>query len=84
MAFIEMGRGGEIMMVMFFAQRVILDKTKFNEVPAMLQPGVHEILIDNELNNGARHTLNSELCLYLALNSHYMIHSFCESAFCLK
>lgn len=42
-------RGGEGMIEMFFAQRVILDKTKFNEVPAVLQPGVREILVDSGL-----------------------------------
>lgn len=42
-------RGGEDMMAMFFAQRVILDKTKFSEVPASLQAGVKEILVDSGL-----------------------------------
>lgn len=37
------------MMAMFFAQRVILDKTKFNEVPTSLQPGVRDILVDSGL-----------------------------------
>jgi len=37
-------RGGETMMAMFFAQRVILEKTKFSEVPSSLQEGVKEIL----------------------------------------
>lgn len=37
------------MMAMFFAQRVILGKTKYNEVPATLQPGVKEILVDSGL-----------------------------------
>ncbi|WP_268766636.1 hypothetical protein [Lysinibacillus macroides] len=32
------------MMAMFFAQRVILGKTEFSEVPASLQEGVKEIL----------------------------------------
>lgn len=40
-------KGGEIMMAMFFAQRVILGKTKFNEVPVSLQEGVKEILVDS-------------------------------------
>ncbi|MFJ8100435.1 hypothetical protein [Lysinibacillus sp. NPDC096212] len=35
------------MMAMFFAQRVILGKTKFNEVPATLQEGVKEILVES-------------------------------------
>ena len=37
------------MMAMFFAQRVILDKTKFKDVPASLQQGVKEILVDSGL-----------------------------------
>ncbi len=40
-------KGGETMMAMFFAQRVILSKTKFGEVPASLQGGVKEILVDS-------------------------------------
>ena len=38
--------GGEIMMAMFFAQRVILGKTSFAEVPAKLKDQVHELLVD--------------------------------------
>lgn len=41
--------GGDVMMAMFFAQRVILGKTAFNEVPSTLQPGVREILEDSGL-----------------------------------
>lgn len=37
------------MMAMFFAQRVILDKTKFADVPKTLKPQVAEILIDSGL-----------------------------------
>jgi len=40
-------KGGETMMAMFFAQRVILGKTQFNEVPTSLQPGVKEILVES-------------------------------------
>lgn len=43
------GEGGEIMMAMFFAQRVILGKTEFAEVPAKLKEQVREILIDSGL-----------------------------------
>lgn len=42
-------KGGEDMMAMFFAQRVILNKTKYNEVPTSLQPQVREILVDSGL-----------------------------------
>lgn len=42
-------KGGEIMMAMFFAQRVILGKTQYSEVPSTLQPGVMEILEDSGL-----------------------------------
>lgn len=41
--------GGEVMMAMFFAQRVILGKTAYNEVPVSLQPGVKDILVDSGL-----------------------------------
>lgn len=37
------------MMAMFFAQRVILGKTKFADVPAVLKPQVAEILTDSGL-----------------------------------
>lgn len=39
--------GGETMMAMLMAQRVILGKMTFAEVPASLQPQVKEILIDS-------------------------------------
>lgn len=42
-------KGGEVMMAMFFAQRVILGKTAYSEVPATLQAGVKEILVDSGL-----------------------------------
>ena len=38
-----------LMMAMFFAQRVILGKTAFAEVPAALQQGCAEVLIDSGL-----------------------------------
>lgn len=37
------------MMAMFFAQRVILGKTNFDDVPKALKAGVAEILIDSGL-----------------------------------
>ena len=37
------------MMTMFFAQRVILGKTSFEDVPAALKKGCAEILIDSGL-----------------------------------
>ncbi|MEC0092925.1 hypothetical protein [Paenibacillus macquariensis] len=37
------------MMANFFAQRVILGKTKFSEIPSSLQTGVREVLIDSGL-----------------------------------
>lgn len=37
------------MMAMFFAQRVILGKTAFNEVPASLKEGVKQILVESGL-----------------------------------
>lgn len=38
-----------LMMAMFFAQRVILGKTTFDDVPGALKPGCAEILIDSGL-----------------------------------
>ncbi|MGE7121789.1 hypothetical protein ACQKIC_16355 [Peribacillus sp. NPDC046944] len=35
------------MMALFFAQRVILGKTEFNDVPSTLKPGVYENLKDS-------------------------------------
>lgn len=37
------------MMAMFFAQRVILGKTEFADVPKALKKGVAEVLIDSGL-----------------------------------
>lgn len=41
-----MGKGGKTMMAMFFAQRVILGKTEFKDVPAKLKAKVKELLVD--------------------------------------
>ena len=38
--------GGEIMMAMFFAQRVILGKMSFADVPEKLKEQVRELLVD--------------------------------------
>lgn len=45
------GIGGETMMAMLMAQRVILDKMTFAEVPSSLQPQVKEILIDSGMGH---------------------------------
>ena len=37
------------MMAMFFAQRVILGKTQFTDVPKALKAGTAEVLIDSGL-----------------------------------
>ncbi|WP_340025961.1 hypothetical protein MHI24_12545 [Paenibacillus sp. FSL K6-1096] len=37
-------------MVLFFAQRVTLGKTKYSEVPSTLKPAVKEILVENGLS----------------------------------
>ena len=44
-----LGEGGEIMMALFFAQRVILGKTEFKNVPAKLKSQVKELLVDSGL-----------------------------------
>lgn len=41
--------GGAQVMAMFFAQRVILGKTAFREVPKALKQGVAEVLLDSGL-----------------------------------
>lgn len=43
------GKDWCIMMAMFFAQRVILGKTKFSDVPKTLQPGTAEVLLESGL-----------------------------------
>lgn len=42
-------KGGEDMMAMFFAQRVILEKTAYKDVPSTLKPAVKEILEESGL-----------------------------------
>jgi len=42
-------KGDIVMMTMFFAQRVILGKTTFEDVPAALKKGCAEILIESDL-----------------------------------
>lgn len=42
-------KGGEEMMAMFFAQRVILEKTAYKDVPATLKAQVKEILEESGL-----------------------------------
>lgn len=42
-------KGGDIMMAMFFAQRVILGKTEFSQVPDVLKAPVAEILFESGL-----------------------------------
>lgn len=44
--YILFGKGGDVMMAMLFAQRVILGKTAFKDVPATLKAQVKEILIE--------------------------------------
>ncbi|WP_339273606.1 hypothetical protein MKY59_20960 [Paenibacillus sp. FSL W8-0426] len=39
--------GGETMVAMFFAQRIILGKTEYKVVPESLREQVDEILIDS-------------------------------------
>ena len=46
---LKLKKGGDIMMAMFFAQRVILGKTTFDQVPKALKKGVAEILIESGL-----------------------------------
>jgi hypothetical protein len=43
---IIIGKEDETMMAMFFAQRVILGKTAYKDVPAKLKDQVKELLVD--------------------------------------
>lgn len=43
------GKEGELMMAMFFAQRVILGKTAYKDVPPKLKEQVKELLIESGL-----------------------------------
>ena len=44
-----LGKGGETMMAMFYAQRIILGKMTYAQVPAKLKSQVAEILRDSGL-----------------------------------
>lgn len=46
--------GGVIMMAMFFAQRVVLGKTMFKDVPVVLKSAVAELLTDAGLGELAQ------------------------------
>lgn len=46
-----LGKEGVLMIAMFFAQRVILSKTAFKDVPATLKEPVREILTDSGLES---------------------------------
>ena len=43
------GKGGETMMAMFLATRIILGKLKFKDLPAVMKPKVKEVLEENGL-----------------------------------
>lgn len=43
------GKDGTIMMAIFFAQRVILGKTAYADVPTVLKPQVKELLEESGL-----------------------------------
>lgn len=46
-----LGKEGVLMMSLFFAQRVILGKTAFKDVPASLKEQVREILVESGLES---------------------------------
>lgn len=43
--------GDDTMMALFFAQRIILGKNTFEEIPNSLKPGVYEHLVDSGLEH---------------------------------
>ena len=49
--YILFGQGGEYMMVMLWAQQIMLGKKTFDQVPRLLKNGVKEILIDSGCEN---------------------------------
>lgn len=44
---IFLGKGGEYMMAMLWAQQIMLGKKTFSQVPRLLKDDVKEILIDS-------------------------------------
>lgn len=48
---ILIGKGGVVVMAMFFAQRVILGKTEYADVPATLKAQVKELLDESGLGD---------------------------------
>lgn len=46
---IELVKGGDDVLAMLFASRVITGRTKFKEVPTKLQPKVRQILVEEGL-----------------------------------
>ena len=44
---IFLGKGGEYMMAMLWAQKIMLGKKAYNDVPKLLKEKVKEILIDS-------------------------------------
>lgn len=44
---IILGKGGEIMMAMLWAQQIMLGKKTYSQVPKLLKEQVKEILIDS-------------------------------------
>ena len=50
-AILQHTEGGILMMAMFFAQRVILGKTAYKDVPATLRPQVKELLDESGLGD---------------------------------
>ena len=51
LVWLEILKGGDKMLAMFFAQRVILGKTAFKDVPKPLKAKVREILEESGLGD---------------------------------
>ena len=51
------GSGDDLMLAMFFAQRILLGKTAFADVPAKLKDQVREILVESGLEELAVETV---------------------------
>lgn len=51
LAYILFGKGGAVMMAMLWAQKIILGKKQYTDVPRLLKEQVKEILIESGLES---------------------------------
>lgn len=51
LTYILFGKGGDVMMAMLWAQKIILGKKKYSDVPRLLKEQVKEILEESGLES---------------------------------